>query len=151
MSREKKEKATNPECLYRSIRGSNKTKDDQNNVSQLLFSCSRNSFVMQHSWVTIAKRNTKIVQIFVNHPSNNTLNTHQAKQPTRATNLSKSAAPSQLRTLQAITMIDLNPFFCHLTQGSTLPLRVNRPFSRILTAGKNWRGTESKMARAYKN
>ena len=76
---------------------------------------------------------------------------HQAKQPTRATNLSKSAAPAQLITVQAITMRNLNPFFCHLTRGSAFPLRVNRPFSRILTAGKNWRGTESRIARAYIN
>jgi len=80
-----------------------------------------------------------------------TMNTYQAKQPTKATNLSKSAAPTQLRTVQAITMANLNAFFCHLTRGSALPLRVNRPFSMILTAGKNWRGTESRIASAYKN
>jgi len=74
--------------------------------------------------------------------------TYQAKHPTNATNLSRSAAPTQLITVHTNTIPNLKRFFSHFTRVSALPLRVNSPFSRILTAGKSWSGTERRMASA---
>ena len=77
--------------------------------------------------------------------------TYHAKLPTNATNLSRSAAPAQLITVQAMTTRNLNVFFCHFTFQSNLPLRVKSPFSMIRTAGKSWSGTESRIASEYRN
>jgi hypothetical protein len=74
--------------------------------------------------------------------------THQAKLPTKATNLSKSFAPAQLIPAHITTMAHLNKFFSHLIRVSAFPLRlVKIPFSMMRTAGKSWRGTERRMAR----
>jgi len=79
------------------------------------------------------------------------LQTYQAKLPMKATNLSKSLAPAQLMTVQRATIEKRNTFFCHLTRISSFPLRVNSPFSMILTAGKSCRGVDSKIAMEYRN
>jgi hypothetical protein len=77
--------------------------------------------------------------------------THQAKLPMNATNLSRSAAPVQLMIVQNMTIENLNIFLYHLTRKLDFPLRVNNPFSRMRTAGKSCSGTESRIAREYRN
>lgn len=77
--------------------------------------------------------------------------THQAKLPMNATNLSKSLAPVQLMTVQSATIEKRNTFFCHLTRRFSFPLRVNSPFSMILTAGKSCRGVDNNIAMEYRN
>jgi len=77
--------------------------------------------------------------------------TYQAKLPMKATNLSRSLAPVQLITVQSATIEKRNTFFCHLTRRFSFPLRVNSPFSMILTAGKSCRGVDNKIAMEYRN
>ena len=77
--------------------------------------------------------------------------THQAKEPMNATNLSRSAEPSQLTSVHTATTQNRKAFFSHLTRGSTLPLRVKSPFSMIRSAGKSCNGMERRMAMEYKN
>lgn len=77
--------------------------------------------------------------------------TNQAKHPTNATNLSKSAAPQELTAVVKNSKNHLKMFLVHLTLVSTLPLRVKSPFSRMRTAGKSWSGTDSMIASAYRN
>lgn len=77
--------------------------------------------------------------------------TDQAKLPMNETNLSRSAAPIQLISVQNMTIANLKRFLYHLTRMLAFPLRVNNPFSRIRTAGKSCRGTDSRIAREYRN
>jgi len=79
------------------------------------------------------------------------VNTHQAKHPTNATNLSKSFAPNELITEANKTNANLKRFFVHLTCMLPFPLLVNKPFSIIRIAGKSCNGIDRRMASAYKN
>ena len=85
------------------------------------------------------------------HEDRREVSTHQAKLPTSATNLSKSAAPTQLTQAQNMTIRQRNIFFSHFTFKSVFPLRVKNPFSIIRTAGKSCNGTDKRMASEYKN
>ncbi len=76
---------------------------------------------------------------------------YHAKHPINATNLSKSAAPHELITVVKSTNAHRKVFFVHLTRASSLPLLTKSPFSRIRMAGKSWRGTERRIASAYRN
>lgn len=138
-------KATNPNGLYCGVHSSDQAKHDHCDVGKLLLPCVSTRFVMQHCWVHIAQRytNSTIISnqddIFWNKP-------YHAKLPTKATNLSKSAAPTQLIPVQVITMANLKIFLYHLTRVSAFPLRVKSPFSKIRTAGNSCKGTESNIA-----
>lgn len=54
-------------------------------------------------------------------------------------------------TVQSATIEKRKTFFCHLTRRSSFPLRVNSPFSMILTAGNSCRGVDNKIAMEYRN
>lgn len=75
-----------------------------------------------------------------------TANTHQAREPTSETNLSKSLAPAQATPEQPTTTAMRNMFFSHLTLVECLPEREKMPFSMILTAGKSCKGVERRIA-----
>lgn len=77
--------------------------------------------------------------------------TYQAKLPMNETNLSRSAAPTKLIRVQVMTIENLKRFLYHLTRMLAFPLRVNNPFSVMRTAGKSCNGTDSRIAREYKN
>ena len=71
---------------------------------------------------------------------------HQATDPIRLTNLSRSLAPAQATAEQPTTTAMRNAFFSHLTLVECLPLREKMPFSMMRTAGNSWSGVESRIA-----
>jgi hypothetical protein len=79
--------------------------------------------------------------------------THQASDPIRLTNLSKSAAPNHAINAHTTTTTVLNAFFSHLTFRLRLPLfcAAKIPFSMIRTAGNSWSGVERRIAMLYRN
>lgn len=79
------------------------------------------------------------------------METHQAKLPMNATNLSRSPAPRYEMTVHSITIQNRKKFFSHLTRVLLFPLLAKRPVSMMRTAGKSWSGTERRIAAEYRS
>ena len=140
-------------CLYGCIHRRQCTKHHQSNVAGFFLPRARTCSVMKHRRIYVAEGDARSNDRNVRMPAGAVMRsqTYQAKLPMNATNLSKSLAPVQLMTVQSATMEKRNTFFCHLTRRSSFPLRVNSPFSMILTAGKSCRGVDNKIAMEYRN
>lgn len=141
---------TYPNSLDCGIRSRQQAEHHESNVRSLLSACARTGLVVEHGRVDIAQRHAGGALLDRERRVMRD-DAHQAKLPTKDTNLSRSFAPAQLRPEQKITMKNRKMFFCHLTRRSALPLRSKIPFSMIRTAGNSWSGADRRMANEYKN
>ena len=148
---EKKKKKSYLDRLNCGVNEYNHPENGHGDVLQFFLLRLRASLIVQHSWIDVTKGDTNkdINPHLIKKKRKKS--THQAKHPTNATNLSKSAAPQELIAVVNNKTAHLKMFFVHLTLESTLPLRVKMPFSRMRTAGKSCSGTDSKIASAYRN
>lgn len=110
------------DSLGRRVRSSDHSKGYHRPIRQPLPPGTRNGPKMEHSRVNVAQGHTTRTECQMPRQPTRNAETRQAKLPTNATNLSRSAAPAQLIKEQRITIPNLKKFLYHLTRGSRFPL-----------------------------